>query len=123
MFARREAEESAREAGRRVDARRPILEHLVGRLQGIDAGGQRLLEAVEPLGQRLVEVAKGVDDQLELGIHGVVVVDSVVLQDLAPSTNLLAHLSVDDTTLNTQLGYNRITQPQRKGGLELSRAI
>ena len=46
----------------------------------------------------------GVDDQLEVGIHGVVVVDSVVLQDLAPSTNLLAHLSVDDTALNTQLG-------------------
>jgi hypothetical protein len=74
VLARREAEESAS-----VDARHPILEHLAGSLQGIKAGGQRLLEAVELLGQRLVEVVKHVNDQLEVGIHGVVVVDFVVL--------------------------------------------
>jgi hypothetical protein len=46
---------------------------------GIKVGGQRLLEAVELLGQRLVEVVKRVNHQLEVGIHGVVVVDFVVL--------------------------------------------
>jgi hypothetical protein len=47
-----------------------------------------------------VEIAKRVEDQLEVGIHGMVVVDFVVPQDLAPNTNLLA-LSFPITSQNS----------------------